>query len=95
MARQVLQKGRVPPVDVGVGIVVQLHQLSQRGHTGVMVCQHPRQAGCRSLDATGTTDWCQELQILDGALLPGTTCTCLTVNFSLNTRRGKEMASIL
>lgn len=81
---QVFQNCRVFSVNICIGIVVQLYQLSQRGHAGVMINQHHRQMGRFALDATRAAHWCQKLQVFDIALSPG--CSCgLTVNSLLDT----------
>jgi len=73
-------------VDVGV-IVIQLQQLGQRRHAGIRINQQRRQAGGFPLDAAGTANRCEELQIFDVALSPGPTCAGLLVNRLLDTNQ--------
>lgn len=75
----------VLPVDVGVGIAVQHHQLRQRGHAGIRIHQHRRQPGRFALDAAGAAHWCQELQIFDVVLFLGSTCAGLLLDCLLDT----------
>lgn len=69
---QVLQRW-VPPVDEGVGAVVQLQQLHQRAHTRVVVLQHRWQAPRLALDAARTTHGREKLEVLDVSGPPGST----------------------
>lgn len=87
LVRQLLQESRVFPVNISVGIIIELHQLSQRGHAGVVIDQHRRQAGGFTLDATGTTHGGQKLQIFDAALFFRRACADLLVDCFLDTRR--------
>lgn len=70
---QVFHQGRVLPVDEGVGTVVQLQQLGQRAHAGVVLLQHRRQVARVAPDAAGATHGGEKLEILDAAHPPGST----------------------
>lgn len=85
LVRQLVQEGRVFPVDVSTG-VIQLQQFGQRGHAGIVIHEHRRKAGGFPLDATGTTHRGQKLQISDAALFVRCACADLLVDCFLDTR---------
>lgn len=85
--RLLLWEGVVFSVDVGVGIVVQLQQLSQGRHARIRIHQHRGQAGGVPLDAAGPANRCEELQIFNAALSPGPACAGLLFNCPLDTEQ--------
>lgn len=84
---QIFQECGVFSIDVGVGIVVHLHQLSQRRHAGIVIHQHRREAGRFALDAAGTSHGSQKLKIFDVALPPGCACADIAFDCLLDTEQ--------
>lgn len=82
---QILCKCGILPINVGIWVIIQLDQLRQWRHTGIVVQQHCWQVRGFAFDAAGATNRSQKLEIFDVALFPGHTCTCLSFNSLFDT----------
>lgn len=74
VVRQILRECGILSVYVGIWVVIQLDQLCQGRHAGIMVEQHCWQVGRFAFDAAGATNRSQKLEIFDVALSLGHTC---------------------
>lgn len=74
MVRQILCECGILSVYVGIRVVIQLDQLRQGRHAGIMVEQHRWQVGRFAFDAARATNRSQKLEIFDVALSLGHTC---------------------